>query len=149
MTQDRWKFAGLILLAVLVTASIAAFAYTFRVRREANGTYADAQRSLRETKYQDEAIVLFRADRQNGSVQFTPSACLRLPKGVSDFAWKNVSVEGLHIGPHCQGAIAIVGPDERPIQIAYIYDGIVGLPTDLADSVTLRDYLAAIDAEAK
>jgi hypothetical protein len=71
MTQDRWKFAGLILLAVLVTANTAAFAYTFRVRREANGRYADAERALRETKYQNEAIVLFRTEKQNDVLQFT------------------------------------------------------------------------------
>ncbi len=146
MTQNRWKVAGLILLAVLIAVNFTAFYYAFRVRREATASFADVERSLRETKYQDEAIVLFRADKQADVVQFTPAACLRLPKAVSDFAWQDVSLDELRDGPHCQGAIAFVRAGERPVQIAFIYDGIVGLPTDLGKSVTLADYLAAIHA---
>lgn len=149
MALSPWRIAGLVLLAVLVSLQAAAFYYGFRVRREATGTFSDAERSLRETNYRDEAIILFRAENEGGAVRFAPAACLRMPKGRSEFAWRKVALDELRNAAHCQGAIAFAGPDERAVYVAYIYDGIVGLPTDLAVSVTLADFLAAVGAVAR
>lgn len=115
MALSPWRIVGLVLLAVLVSLQAAAFYYGFRVRREATGGYADAERSLRETKYQDEAIILSRAENEGGAVRFAPAACLRMPKGRSEFAWRTVALDEPRNAAHCQGAIAFAGPDERAV----------------------------------
>jgi hypothetical protein len=148
MYRNPWKIGFLVLLAALITFQAAAFYYGFRLPHEASGTRADAERSLRESEYRDEAIVLYRAENRNGAIQYLPAACLRMPRGQSEFAWREVPLHETRDETrgtrHCQGAVAFVRPGEGPRHVAYIYDGNVGLPTDLGVSVTLADYLAAV-----